>query len=302
MHEIIDKPSSQCTADARCIANTRKEREALNLVDRTFSIFFQKSLGVKMSIYRMPKADRLKLVETINHDIREAFNQEDVDVIEKYFSDEDTYIRKNAYEAVARIYHDDASKHDLIIKMIDVLLETGAVKVRKSAVHALGEIGRFDSSKIMELLGRSLSDESKIVNDAVIGALKRMGEKNPEPTLTFARTFLHHPKPVIRREIVHGIELRGRTHPKEILPLLKELQDEKDSRVRKMIVHVVAQCSYKKGCIEIVLEMLKKWHDEILVSQILNEILKVHESYKNFAAKSVAQARNSINDFIANRT
>lgn len=51
-----------------------------------------------------------------------------------------------------------------------------------------------------------------------------MGEKNPKPVLTWAKKYLHHADKEVRREICHGIELRGRTHPQDILPLLKELQ------------------------------------------------------------------------------
>jgi hypothetical protein len=73
-----------------------------------------------------------------------------------------------------------------------------------------------------------LFDAHHIVRNAVIGSIKKMEEKNPLPVLSFAKQFLNHEDPEIRREIIHGIELRGRTHPQDILPLLKELQfDEK---------------------------------------------------------------------------
>ena len=74
-----------------------------------------------------------------------------------------------------------------------------------------------------------------------------MGEKNSKPTLYLARTFLHHQDPVIRRAVVHGIELRGRTHPEEILPFLTEVQSDPDKDVRRMVIHVLGQMSYKKG-------------------------------------------------------
>ena len=41
------------------------------------------------------------------------------------------------------------------------------------------------------------------------------------------KKYLHHPGKEVCREICHGIELRGRTHPQDILPLLKELQFDK---------------------------------------------------------------------------
>ncbi len=99
----------------------------------------------------------------------------------------------------------------------------------------------------------------------MIGAMKQMGQKNPEPTFKFARKHLHDDDPQIRREIIHGIELRGRTHPEEVLPLLKELQNEEVKNVRNMIIHVIGQISYKKGCLEKVIENLKSWKNKELV-------------------------------------
>ena len=55
---------------------------------------------------------------------------------------------------------------------------------------------------------------------------------------------------MIRRAVVDGIELRGRTHPEEILPLLKEVQSDPDKKVRRRMIHVLGQISYKKGCLE----------------------------------------------------
>jgi hypothetical protein len=49
----------------------------------------------------------------------------------------------------------------------------------------------------------------------VIGALKQMGLKNPVPTFKFAKMHWHDDDPKIRREIIHGIELRGKHIPKK---------------------------------------------------------------------------------------
>ncbi len=81
-----------------------------------------------------------------------------------------------------------------------------------------------------------------------------MGEKNPEPVLTWAKNYLYHADKEIRREICNGIELRGRTHPQDILPLLKKLQHEKTARVRNTLIHVLGQISYKKGCLITVID------------------------------------------------
>ena len=121
-----------------------------------------------------------------------------------------------------------------------------------------------------------------------------MGEKNPEPTLQFAKHYLHHEDKEIRREICHGIELRGRKYPEDILPLLKELQDDKTARVRNTLVHVIGQIAYKKGCLEVVIKELKTWKNKKLVEDAIEEIIDVHARYKNFSAKTQEEAKTYI--------
>ncbi len=135
-----------------------------------------------------------------------------------------------------------------------------------------------------------LFDPHHSVRNAVIGSIKKMSEKNPKPTLTFARGFLLNENKEIRREICHGIELRGRTHPQEILPLLKELQFENTARVRNTLIHVLGQIAYKKGCLETVVKELKAWSNQQLVMEALEEIIDVHARYKDFAVKTQAEA------------
>ena len=94
--------------------------------------------------------------------------------------------------------------------------------------------------------------------------------------MKFAKQFLHHPDPEIRREIIHGIELRGRTHPEDVLPLLREMHTESDPRVREMVVHVLGQISYKSGCLDIVIRELKTWHDRDLVKRAIGAMRAVH--------------------------
>jgi hypothetical protein len=117
-----------------------------------------------------------------------------------------------------------------------------------------------------------------------------MGEKNPKPTLAFAKQFLHHPDKEIRREICHGIELRGRKYPQDILPLLRELQDDKTIRVRSTLVHVLGQIAYKRGCLETVITELKTWANKELVSDAIAEIIDVHERYSDFAILTQEEA------------
>jgi HEAT repeat protein len=148
----------------------------------------------------------------------------------------------------------------------------------------------------MKTFEKALKDEHHSVRNAVIGAFKQMGQKNPEPTFDFARKHLKDDDPKIRREIVHGIELRGRTHPEDVLPLLEELQDEEVKEVRNMVIHVIGQISYKKGCLEKVVDALNGWRN-MGVCEAAEEILKVHKRYR-FAARSPEYAEDYIKEHL----
>jgi hypothetical protein len=110
-----------------------------------------------------------------------------------------------------------------------------------------------------------------------------MGEVNPVPVLSWAKTYLLHEDKEVRRQICHGIELRGRKFPQDILPLLKQLQFDKRKRVKNTLVHVLGQISYKKGCLSIVLEEIKNWENIDLVQEALTEIIDVHDRYGKFS-------------------
>ena len=98
------------------------------------------------------------------------------------------------------------------------------------------------------------------------------------------------------REICHGIELRGRTHPQDILPLLKELQHDTTARVRNTLIHVIGQISYKKDCLAKVIADLKDWENKELVTKAIEEIIDVHERYKDFAVLTSDEAKKYIDD------
>ena len=120
----------------------------------------------------------------------------------------------------------------------------------------------------------------------MIGALERMEEKNPKPTLDFARTFLHHQDLMIRRAVVHGIELeRENATPKRYCHLTK-VQSDPDKNVRRMAIHVRGQISYKKGCLEKVVLALRGWGGEEMAKRALKESLNVHNQYERLSARS----------------
>jgi HEAT repeat protein len=243
-----------------------------------------------MSFYELPKEQRAKLAAKIHSDIFSDFKKKKYENILAYFSDEDTYIRKAAYQATGKIYKSEKTLQAPILRSLGKLLSHENEKVRQTAINAAGEIGMHDFPPVKEMMDRGLSDEHHSVRNAVIGSIKKMGEKNPKPVLAFAKKYLEHSDKEIRREICHGIELRGRTHPQDILPLLKELQDDKTSRVRNTLVHVLGQIAYKKGCLETVAKELRTWKNKELVRDAIDEIVDVHERYKNFAVKTQAEA------------
>lgn len=243
-----------------------------------------------MSFYELSKEERLRLVEKISKELQAEIYSGKFHKTISYFSDEDPYIRKSAYLSIGRIYFANKILHSKVIKLLDSLLKEDDFKVRQTTINAAGEIGKKEFDIVNHFFDKGLFDAHHSVRNAVIGSVKKMGEVNPKPVLRWAKEYLHHPDKEIRREICHGIELRGRTHPQDILPLLKELQYDKTSRVSKTLVHVLGQIAYKKGCLETVVDQLKIWENIPLVQEAFEEIIDVHNRYKNFAVKTQDQA------------
>ncbi len=249
-----------------------------------------------MSFYDLSKSERIELVEKISKEIIAEVNKSKFKYTNTYFSNEDTYIRKSAYLAIGRIYAEHKNLQHKIIRLLDQLLQEENFKIRQTAINAAGEIGKYDFETVQEFFDKGLFDPHHSPRNAVIGSVKKMGEVNPKPVLSWAKKYLHHPDKEIRREICHGIELRGRKFPQDILPMLKELQFDKTARVRNTLVHVLGQISYKKGCIETVIAHLRHWDNKELVKDALDEIVDVHDRYKNFAVKTQEEAISYIEE------
>jgi len=243
-----------------------------------------------MAFYDLDKTERQKLTDQMNEIILSEIRSGKQKHIISYFSDEDTYIRKTGYLAIGKIVKDHPELKEKVIQLLLDLIASGNEKIRQTVVNAAGEIGKTDFPVVATFMETGLVDEHHSVRNAVIGSIKKMGEKNPVPVLQFSKRFLHHPDKEIRREICHGIELRGRTHPQEILPMLQELQFDKTARVRNTLVHVIGQIAYKKGCLETVIAHIKKWENRELVLEAIDEIIDVHERYKNFSVKTQQEA------------
>lgn len=243
-----------------------------------------------MSFYDLSKEERNTLVEKINQEISADLTNNYTENIIAYFSDEDTYIRKAGYLAIGKLFYAKPELQSKILSTLKVLLKSDIDKVRQSVVNAAGEIGKFHFNKVQDYFDIGLFDKHHSVRNAVIGSVKKMGEKNPEPVLTWAKTYLKHPDKEIRREVCHGIELRGRTHPQDILPLLKTLEFDEAKRVTDTLIHVLGQIAYKNGCLKTVVKALNTWKNKDLVEKALDEIVDVHDRYKSFAILTQQQA------------
>jgi hypothetical protein len=246
----------------------------------------------------MSKQERIALADTIKKDIMQDLTGDQFRKTRKYFADDDTYIRKAAYLAIGQIYFSSKELQPAVINILNILLPEKDFKVRQSVINAAGEIGRKEFDIVQHFFDVGLFDVHHSPRNAVIGSIKKMGEVNPDPVLSWARKYLHHHDKEIRREICHGIELRGRKHPGDILPLLKELQFDNTTRVKKTLVHVLGQIAYKKGCLAITITELKTWENRELVAEAINEIKDVHHRYRNFSALTEEQA----NEYISQNT
>jgi HEAT repeat protein len=240
-----------------------------------------------LGFYDLSKENRIQLIAEMEIRIVKGLELQDTLALFVYAADKDTYIRKQAYTILGKLYQQKAPFRLRILETVKDMLTNDDEKVRQTAVYALGEFG--DLEKIARMLERGMNDPHPAVRNAVIGALKQLGHKYPSDTLVFARQHLHDANPEIRRQIIHGIELHGRTHPQDVLPLLRGMQDETERRVRDMIVHVLGQISYKNGCLETVIRELKTWQNRTLVKKAIVAILKVHAE-QDYPVYSMADA------------
>lgn len=243
-----------------------------------------------MAFYDLPKNKRAELVAEIKATILAELMNKKLSKTLEYFSDEDTYIRKSGYLSVGRIYLENPKLQKTVLNVLENLLKEDSAHVRQTVVNAAGEIGKTDFEIVQHFFEKGLFDQHHSVRNAVIGSVKKMGEKNPKPVLNWSKQYLYHPDKEIRREICHGIELRGRTHPQDILPLLKELQFDKTARVRNTLVHVIGQIAYKKGCLQTVIADLNTWENKELTDAAVEEIIDVHDRYRNFSILTQEQA------------
>lgn len=166
-----------------------------------------------MAFYDLDKGDRANLVVQVTQQINDDLVSGHLAMTLSFFSDEDTYIRKTAYLAAGRLYLKKPELRSKILQLLTLFFKEPDFKVRQTSVNAAGEIGKKDFEVVRHFFDAGLFDPHHSVRNAVIGSMKKTGEVNPEPLLAWAKEYLHHPDKEIRREICHGIELRGRTNP-----------------------------------------------------------------------------------------
>lgn len=249
-----------------------------------------------MAFYDLSKQERAKLVNAIQSEILRDLKSGTRKKIILRFSDADTYIQKAAWLSVGRIHTAEKNLRDDIVTILYELLSHADFRVRQTAINSAGEIGKTDFATVQHIFDKGLFDEHHSPRNAVIGSIKKMGEVNPKPVLRWARKYLHHPDKEIRREICHGIELRGRKHPEDILPSLQELEYDDTARVRKTLLHVIGQISYKEGCLKTVVSHLKTWKNKQLIEEAFREIVDVHHRYKDFAVLSPEEAKQYLDE------
>lgn len=249
-----------------------------------------------MAFYDLDKAERVKTVENILAVILTELTNNGFEQTVSYFGDEDTYIRKSAYLSIGRIYFANNHLSTKIITLLKTLFKHQDFKVRQTVINAAGEIGKKDFEAVQSFFDEGLFDTHHSPRNAVIGSIKKMGEVNPNPILSWAKKYLHHPDKEIRREICHGIELRGRKYPQDILPILQELQFDKTARVKNTLVHVIGQIAYKKCCLAIVISHLKNWDNKELVAKAILEIIDIHHRYRDFSALTQEEAKEYISN------
>jgi hypothetical protein len=248
-----------------------------------------------MAFYDLSKNERDILAHEMRNHLLEDIMKRQTIYHREYFADDDTYVRKTAYLAVGKIYSSGDASLKAILLPLGPLFKEPEFKIRQTVVNAAGEIGKWEFDTVQYFFDTALFDKHHAVRNAVIGSIKKMGEKNPEPVLAWSRKYLHHEDKEIRREICHGIELRGRTYPQDILPLLRELEFDKTARVKNTLVHVLGQIAYKSGCLETVIADLNTWQNRELVEKAVDEIIDVHHRYRDFAVLTQQQAIEYIN-------
>ena len=104
-----------------------------------------------MAFYDLDKDERTELVAGIEQSILKDIKAQKSSSVIRYFSDEDTYIRKSAYQAVGKIYKQHAALRKPIVNLLENLFKNENEKIRQTVVNSAGEIGMSDYKVIGHL-------------------------------------------------------------------------------------------------------------------------------------------------------
>src|SRR5687768_1485914 len=128
-----------------------------------------------MAFYDLAKKERADLTETIAGELRDDLLQKSNEQWITRFSDQDTYIRKAAYQSVGKIYFAQPALQKKIIKTLVLLQNHSDFRVRQTAINAAGEIGKKDFEAVQTFFDAGLFDPHHSPRNAVIGCIKKMG-------------------------------------------------------------------------------------------------------------------------------
>lgn len=134
-----------------------------------------------MGFYDLSKEQRVDLVHTIESDILHDLQKKRTETILKYFSDEDTYIRKTGYLGIGKIYKNNKVDTSIIISLLNGLIESELEKVRQTTINAAGELGKINFENVEHFFDKGLFDKHHSVRNAVIGSIKKWGRKTQLP-------------------------------------------------------------------------------------------------------------------------
>lgn len=94
-----------------------------------------------MGFYDLAKEDREKIVGNIKNIVQCGIENLNIEQIYKITSDQDTYIRKNCYLAIGKLYREREDLREKILIVLSKLFDSASESVRQTVAYAAGEIG-----------------------------------------------------------------------------------------------------------------------------------------------------------------
>src|SRR4051812_37783466 len=97
-----------------------------------------------MGFYDLDKNERTDVTNKIFQAVKATVKSGKSHQLSPFFADADTYIRKNAYMAIGKLYKEGPDDLESLIRIIQYFLSDKDFKCRQTAVNAAGEIGKFN--------------------------------------------------------------------------------------------------------------------------------------------------------------